>query len=113
MKLQITQKSLNKALSAAGRAAAKRTTIPILSYVLFEASGNQVVISGTDLDVEIKSHAEASISQGGAVCAPAGPFMDISKKMADGKDISIELDNNRLTIKSGRTRFHLTHQSLI
>lgn len=107
MKLQITQKSLNKALSAAGRAAAKRTTIPILSYVLFEASGNQVVISGTDLDIEIKSHAEAAISQGGAVCVPAGPFMDISKKMADGKDVSIELDNNRLTIKSGRTRFHL------
>lgn len=107
MKLQITQKSLNKALSAAGRAAAKRTTIPILSYVLFEATGNQVVISGTDLDIEIKSHAEAAISQGGAVCVPAGPFMDISKKMADGKDVSIELDNNRLTIKSGRTRFHL------
>lgn len=108
MKLTINQKALTKALAAAGRVAPKNTTIPIISHVYFEAkSPNVVSIRATDLDIEIDCLADAKVEQGGALCVPAAAFRDISNKLNDGADVKIELDDSRMTIKSGRSRFHL------
>lgn len=108
MKLTINQKALTKALAAAGRVAPKNTTIPIISHVHFEAkTPNIVSIRATDLDIEITCLTDARVEQGGAVCVPAAAFRDISNKLNDGADIRLELDDARLSIKAGRSRFHL------
>lgn len=108
MKLTINQKVLTKALAAASRVAPKNTTIPIISHVHFEAkSPNVVSIRATDLDIEITCLADAKVEQGGSLCVPAAQFRDIANKLNDGADVKIEIDDQRMTIKSGRSRFHL------
>jgi len=108
MRLTINQKVLTKALAAASRVAPKNTTIPIISHVHFEAkSPNVVSIRATDLDIEITCLADAKVEQGGALCVPAAQFRDIANKLNDGADVRIEIDDQRMTIKSGRSRFHV------
>lgn len=108
MRLTINQKDLNKALTAASRVASARATIPILSHIHFDAkSPNKVAIKATDLDIEITINAEAKVEQGGEVCVPAGAFRDIANKLNAGADVSLVVEDSRLTIKSGRSKFHL------
>jgi len=108
MRLTINQKDLNKAMTAASRVAPARTTIPILAMVRFEAkSPNKVSIRATDLDIEVAINTDAKVEQGGEICVPASAFRDIVNKLNAGSDVSLVYDENRLTIKSGRSKFHL------
>lgn len=108
MRLTINQKDLNKALTAASRVASARATIPILTTVRFEAtSPNNVWLRATDLDIEVTISAEAKVEQGGEICVPAYAFRDITNKLNAGADVSLVVDDNRLTIKSGRSKFHI------
>lgn len=108
MKLTINQKELTKALTAAARVSPARSTIPILSHIHFEAkSPNKVAIRATDLDIEITIKADAKVEQGGDICVPAGAFRDIANKLNSGADVSLQFDDKRLTIKSGRSKFNL------
>jgi len=108
MRLTINQKDLNKALTAASRVASARATIPILTMVRFEAtSPNKAWLRATDLDIEVTINTEAKVEQGGEICVPASAFRDIVNKLNSGADVSLVVDDNRLTIKSGRSKFHL------
>lgn len=108
MKLTINQKELTKALTAATRVAPARTNIPILSHVHFDAkSPNKVAIKATDLDIEITINVDAKVEQGGEICVPAAAFRDIANKLNAGADVRLEFSDSRLTIKSGRSKFHL------
>lgn len=108
MKFTISQKNLYRTINASGRVAAKAATIPILTHVLLEAASNAISIRATDLDMEITASGEASVGQGGSVCVPAAQFRDIASKLPDSADVKIELDAGRLSIKAGRSRFHLS-----
>lgn len=108
MRLTINQRELNRAMMAASRVAPSRTTIPILAMVRFEAtSPNKVSIRATDLDIEVAINTDAKVEQGGEICVPASAFRDIVNKLNAGSDVSLVYDENRLTIKSGRSKFHL------
>ena len=108
MKLTINQKDLTKALTAASRVASARATIPILTMVRFESSSpNKVSLRATDLDIEIAINTEAKVEQGGEICVPAAAFRDIANKLNAGADVSLSAEDGRLTIKSGRSKFHI------
>lgn len=108
MKFCISQRTLLKTISAAGRVAAKAAIIPILTHVRIDATGDRISIRATDLDMEITATGDARVDQGGAVCVPAAAFRDIASKLPEDADVKMELDNNRLSIRAGRSRFHLS-----
>ena len=51
MRIRIEQAALHKALNRVSGVIERRNTIPILGYVLIEAEGEVVTLSGTDLDM--------------------------------------------------------------
>ena len=47
----------------------RKTTIPILSNLLFEAKGNRLTITATDLELSIRTSCEAKVKKEGACLA--------------------------------------------
>ncbi|PKA40422.1 DNA polymerase III subunit beta [Rhizobium sullae] len=105
MKLTISRQDLARVLTNVGRVVEARTTIPILSSVLLTASADRLQVTGTDLDIVATDAAAATVEAQGAVCVDAKLLADIAKKA--GGDVSLSLEGDKLTIKSGRSKFSL------
>jgi DNA polymerase-3 subunit beta len=41
----------------------RKTTIPILSHLLCEAKGNQLILTATDLELSIRTECEAKVKK--------------------------------------------------
>lgn len=106
MKLLIGRAELARVLTNVGRVVESRNTIPILSHFMLTAAGGGLAVTGTDLDIVVTASGKADIEQDGAVCVDAKLLSDIAKKAGDS-DISLSLADDKLIVKSGRSRFSL------
>ena len=86
----------------------KRHTLPILSNVLIEKQGDRLTLLATDIEIQI--HTSTAGHTGGedtAITVGARKLQDILRALPDGVDISLTLDEKRLTLKAGKSRFQL------
>jgi DNA polymerase-3 subunit beta len=110
MHFKISRESFLKPLQLVSGVVEKRQTLPVLSNVLLVLEGNELSLTGTDLEVELvgRVRVDESLSSG-AVTVPARKLLDICKSLKDDAIIELaESENQRLTVKSGRSRFTLT-----
>lgn len=81
---------------------------PILSNVLLRAKGNILYLTATDQEVELVAQEQLdSIKQAGEITVPFRKLNDICKALPDGSELLIEAQDDRVIIKSGRSRFVL------
>jgi len=109
MKATIERATLLKCLSHVQSVVERRNTIPILSNVLIEASGDASVrVKATDLDLQVvETLGAVSVDTAGATTVSAHLLFDIARKLPDGSQVSLEVSENRMTVKAGRSRFSL------
>ena len=109
MKATIERATLLRCLSHVQSVVERRNTIPILSNVLIEASAEgSLRVMATDLDLQVVEHmAAVSVEAPGAITVSAHLLFDIARKLPDGAQVSLQTSDNRLVIKSGRSRFQL------
>ncbi|MFT5508825.1 MAG: DNA polymerase-3 subunit beta [Hyphomicrobiaceae bacterium] len=109
MQLVIERGELLKSLSHVTSVVERRTTIPILSNVLLQASGNALRFNATDLEREVIEQTSADVGQDGAITVPAHLLHDIVRKLPDGAQVQIMRDgeHERVTLSSGQSRFAL------
>lgn len=108
MKVTIERNSLLKTLGHVQSVVERRNTIPILSNVMFEADGDMVAMTATDLDIAIVERTGATVAQAGSTTVPAHTLFDIVRKLPDGSEVELTLeDGERLLVKAGRSRFTL------
>lgn len=86
----------------------RRQTMPVLSNVLLAARNNRLAITGTDLEVELVASSEITVAQAGDITVPGRKFLDIMRALPEGVTITVATDNERLTVKAGRSRFTLS-----
>ena len=55
LKLRIEQRELSKGINIVQKGISSKTTLPILSGILIEASEGQLKLTGTDLEIGIES----------------------------------------------------------
>ena len=63
----------------------KKTTVPILSNLLLETTGNTLVITGTDLDVTIRCSCPAAVKVAGSVTVSARKLFNIVRLLPDSE----------------------------
>src|SRR5512141_2741182 len=103
MEITVSKADLLKELTATQGVVERKTTIPILSNVLFEAAGDKLSITATDLDLSLRTACNAKVKKEGACTIPARKLYDYVKLLPDG-DISIkQLENHWVQIRSGRS----------
>jgi len=108
LEITVSRAELLRELTAAQSVVERKTTIPILSNFLFEATvdelgAGRLSITATDLDQSVQTSCAARVKKPGACTIPARKLFDYIKLLADG-DISIKLmDNHWVQIRSGRS----------
>jgi DNA polymerase-3 subunit beta len=86
----------------------KRHTLPILSNVLLEKTGNRLTFLATDIEIQITTLAEIAEGESdGAVTVSARKLQDILRLLPDDSEITLSLEENRLQLKAGKSRFNL------
>jgi len=103
----------------------KRQTMPILSNVLIVIEDNQLILTGTDLEIQIIAkiniardgvYAENLPGAGsaiatatpGSITVPARKFLDICRLLPNGAEIKFEQQDDKVKIASSRSRFSLS-----
>ena len=103
LEITVSRAELLRELTAAQSVVERKTTIPILSNFLFEANGDRLTVTATDLDQSVRTSCAAKVKKPGACTIPARKLYDYIKLLADG-DISIKLmDNHWVQIRAGRS----------
>jgi len=103
LEITVSRAELLRELTAAQSVVERKTTIPILSNFLFEATDGKLTITATDLDQSLKTSCVAKVKKEGACTIPARKLFDYIKLLPEG-DISIKLmDNHWVQIRAGRS----------
>jgi DNA polymerase-3 subunit beta len=86
----------------------RRHTLPILSNVLLEKKGDQLTLLATDIEIQITTTAGGAGGEGdGAVTVGARKLQDILRSLADATEVSLVLEDKRLQVRAGKSRFSL------
>ncbi|MEJ2576099.1 MAG: DNA polymerase III subunit beta [Gammaproteobacteria bacterium] len=107
MKITINREDLLKPLSLIGGVVERRQTLPILANVLINARADRLGITATDLEVELRTHAPASVEGEADFTVPARKLLDICKALPEGAELQLALDGDKATLRSGRGRYTL------
>jgi DNA polymerase-3 subunit beta len=103
MEITVSKFELLRELTATQGVVERKTTIPILSNYLFEASGDKLSLTATDLDLSLRTACVAKVKKEGACTIPARKLHDYVKLLPDA-DITIKLlENHWVSIRCGRS----------
>ena len=106
--LTTTRDALLAPLQSVAGIVEKRHTLPILSNVLIEKHGDQLTMLATDIEIQIRTTTGGHIGgEDAAITVGARKLQDILRALPDSTDVSLTLDDKRLTVKAGRSRFQL------
>ena len=109
MKFNVNQKDLQEALSYCQGVIEKRSTLPILSNVLLDASNSKLTITATDLDlIFIHQIKNVEILEEGKTTTASSIMFDIVRKFSSDKKINISSNKeNKLQLESENSKFNL------
>src|SRR6056300_1224944 len=108
MHFVISREALLKPLQLVSGVVERRQTLPVLSNVLLVLNNDELSLTGTDLEVELVGRTRVDTAHThGAVTVPARKLLDICKALADDAMVEVSLDEKKLLVKSGRSRFTL------
>lgn len=103
MEITVSKQELLRELTATQGVVERKTTIPILSNYLFEAAGDKLSLTATDLDLSLRTSCNAKVKKEGSCTIPARKLYDYVKLLPDA-DITIKLlENHWVSIRCGRS----------
>lgn len=86
----------------------RRHTLPILSNVLLEKKGDLLTLLATDIEIQITTTTSGAGGDGdGAVTVGARKLQEILRSLPDSTEITLNLEDKRLQVKGGKSRFNL------
>lgn len=104
MKFRCERDALVEALATANRAVGKSGSLPVLSGIRFELTGDALALTGSDLDLTITAQAEVKGSDDGIAVLPARLATDIVRVLESGA-VDVEVVAEEARIRSGRSEF--------
>ena len=109
MKFSVSKDNLVTPLQLVSGAVEKRQTLPVLANLLLKVANGTLSITATDLEIEMSVNIplEGEYLEGD-ITVPARKFVDICKSLSGEHAINIQLEENRLKVSSGRSRFSLS-----
>lgn len=105
---QTDRETLLKGLSAVTGIVERKHTLPILSNVLLEGQAGRLGFLATDLEIQV--HAETApveVQQPFQTTCSARKLQDILRALPEGTQVSLDLQDSRLLLKAGKSRFTL------
>lgn len=113
MKFNCLRTDLSNAVTNVSRAVSSKSSIPALEGILIKAYGNNINISGYDLEIGITTDMDATIQEQGEIVVSARLFSDIVRRLPE-EIVCIETDERMVTyITSGQSSFQIIGMSSV
>eukprot|EP01031_Cornospumella_fuschlensis_P043520 gene43520-53209_t len=106
--LKAPQDQVLGALQAVAGIVERRHTLPILANVLIRKTGNQVELTTSDLEIQVRTTVQFDGDTGNlSTTVGARKLIDILRSMPSDQTVSLESAQNKLILKGGKSRFTL------
>jgi DNA polymerase-3 subunit beta len=107
MQFTVKQPELLRELEVLQGVVERKNTVPILGNVLLSADGEGLELMATDLEVSVRTRAQATIKDEGAVSVSARKLYEIIRLLPDA-DVSVKDDAEHwLTVTCEKSRFRI------
>ena len=105
--LQTERDALLKPLQTATGIVERKHTLPILANVLLESKGGKVHILATDLEIQIHTQGADNDKGDFQLTTNAKKLQDILRALPESANVQLDLEDHKLTLKAGKSRFNL------
>jgi len=107
MEIRIARSELLKSVSRVQSIIERKSSMPVLSIILFDASGSSVRLSATDLELGFQETLSAAVIQEGSVTISGRKLFEILKE-SNSETFQIKgRENNWVRLSDGVARFDL------
>lgn len=109
MKFSINRDIFLPAIQSVIGAIERRQTLPILSNLLIQVLNNQIIITATDLEIELKNTIDIEEEFGMfEFTLPARKIADICKNIEEGNLITFQITEENTIITTNKSKFTLS-----
>ena len=106
--LKASQENIVAALQSVVGIVERRHTLPILANVMIQKTPQSVQLTSSDLEIQIRTEASLGGDSGNfSTTVGARKLMDILRSMPSDQTVTLESNQNKLLLKSGKSRFTL------
>ena len=102
--IKVSRDALLKPLATCVGIVERRHTLPILANVLLKKEGDQLHFLATDVEIQIATQATTQAGENVSTTVAARKLLDIVRALPEGNEVSLNLDDKKLTILSGKSR---------
>ncbi len=106
MRIRAQRDDLADVLTRANRAVGTRTALPVLQGLLCEVTGTTIRVTGTDLDVTVRTQLEVEVMEEGRAVIPGKYLSEAVRKMPPGQ-VTIGVTDSDIEIEGNGPRFTL------
>ena len=107
MKFQVNRDVFSEAVSFAVKLLPQRTTLPILSGVLIEATDQGLTLSSFDYEVSARTQITAEVDEPGRVLVSGKLLADIASRLPNAP-VRFSTEDNKITVACGTGHFTLS-----
>lgn len=108
MKFSISKNELLPPLQQVVGVVERKQTHEVMHNLLFDASSDRLLITGTDNEVEHRTHVPLIITEDGVSTIPARKLLDICRSLPDDAHLDFQVSGDKARILAGKSRFTLT-----
>ncbi len=106
MKFQVNRDVFSEAVSFAVKLLPQRTTLPILSGVLIEATDEGLTLSSFDYEVSAQTQITAEVEEAGVVLVSGRLLSDIANRLPNAP-VRFSTEDSRIVVSCGSAKFTL------
>ena len=104
---KIEKETLLKPLQTVVGIVERKQTMPILSNILIEKKEDKIRFTSTDLEIQITTSIKSESSSNEAITVGGKKLQEILRILPDQSKVSIDINENKVQIKSNKSRFNL------
>ena len=106
--LKASQENIIAALQSVVGIVERRHTLPILANVMIQKTPKAIQLTSSDLEIQIRTEADLGGDNANfTTTVGARKLMDILRSMPSDQTVSLESQQNKLILKSGKSKFTL------
>ena len=106
MRIECARGDLLSVIQMVARGISTRSTLPILSGILFRAENNGLSLQTTDLEIAIRSAIDVKVDREGSTVIPARILGDVVRSL-DEAALSLESEGGQATLRAQKSVFEL------
>ncbi len=107
MKFSISKNELLPPLQQVVGVVERKQTHEVMNNLLFEASDDHLMITGTDNEVEHRTRVPLLVTEPGTSTIPARKLLDICRSLPDTAHLDFQIAADKAKISTGKSRFTL------